>query len=85
MTGLKQGTIRHLARDEITIKKAFNSETGILLPMYEYFDKKEMERKWVKKNDRSEKQVTYHTRSQASYDPEELELCNELNRATDIR
>ena len=55
MTGLKQGTIRHLARDEITIKKALNSETGILLPMYEYFDKKEMEREWVKKNDRSEK------------------------------
>ena len=53
--------------------------------MYEYFDKKEMEREWVKKNDRSEKLVTYHTRAQASYDPEELELCNELNRATDIR
>ena len=74
MTGLKQGTIRHLARDEITIKKALNSETGILLPMYEYFDKKEMELEWVKKNDKSEKLVTYDTRSQASYDPEELEL-----------
>ena len=29
--------------------------------------------------------MTYHTRSQATYDPEELELCNELNRANDIR
>ena len=29
--------------------------------------------------------MTYHTRSQASYDPEETKLCNELNRATDIR
>ena len=29
--------------------------------------------------------MTYHTRAQASYDPEELELCNELNSATDIR
>ena len=57
---------------------------GILQPMYKYFDKKEMEHERVK-NDRSERQVTYHTRPQASYDPEELELCNELNRATDIQ
>ena len=53
--------------------------------MYKYFDKKEMEHEWVRKNDRSEKQLTYHTRAQASYDPEELELCNDLNRATDIQ
>ena len=42
ITCFKKGTFRHFARDDITIKKALNSETGIL----EYFDKKEMEREW---------------------------------------
>ena len=46
--------------------RALESELGILQPMYKYFDKKEMEHEWVRKNYRSEKQVTYHTRAQAS-------------------
>ena len=53
--------------------------------MYEYYDRAQMEKEWIKRSDRSEKQVTYYTRAQTSYDPEELELCNELNRVADIR
>ena len=55
MAGLKYCTIRNLARNEKTIKRALESEVGILQPMYKYFDKKEIEYEWVRKNDRSEK------------------------------